>query len=359
MKARRLDVWPPLPLDVYARRPSSQLPFPLGEQSCALFKRGRHALWQGVRALGLESGDEVLMPAYHHGSEVEALVRLGLVCRFYEAGETLVPNGGELEDLLGPRTRALYLIHYLGFPQDVARWRRWCDERGLYLLEDAAQAWLASLAGEPVGSFGDLAIFCLYKSFGLPDGGAVLCTALAASTNGSNGVGLPGLARRHLASLMQHSPWLTEVGSRLERYEPYSAEVDFALTNPSSRPSAATVFLLPRVADRGAAACRRFNYQLLLEKLGHLVPPPFTDLPNGAAPFGFPVTTDDKEELLARLVREGVHALDFWREPHSALPANAFPGAASLRERVVVLPVHQELREPDVEHIVGAVRRAV
>ena len=156
-----LSVWPPLPLTIYFRRRSDDRPFPLDDERCRLYARARHALWQGVQAIGLRPGDEVLVPAYHHGSEIESLIRAGLVCRFYEATATLAPDRAELEELLSPSTRALYLIHYLGFAQDASRWRRWCDEHGLLLLEDAAQAWLATCDGNPAGSCGDLSSICL------------------------------------------------------------------------------------------------------------------------------------------------------------------------------------------------------
>src|SRR5215210_559569 len=94
----------------------------------------------GIKALGLEPGDEILVPAYHHGSGVEALIRAGLVCRFYDAGR-FEPDANELEALLNTRIRALFRIHYLGLPQDAARWRAWCDERNLLLIEVAAPAW--------------------------------------------------------------------------------------------------------------------------------------------------------------------------------------------------------------------------
>ena len=70
----------------------------------------------------------------------------------------------------------MYLIHYLGFPQDAPGWLRWCRERGLLLIEDAAQAWLASVGGRPLGSFGDMAIFSFYKAVGVPEGGR--CSAV-------------------------------------------------------------------------------------------------------------------------------------------------------------------------------------
>ena len=142
-------------------------------------------------------GDEVLVPAYHHGSEIEALVRAGVKCRFYEASETLEPVTRELEAALTPRTRALLIVHYIGFPQDSDRWRRWCDEHGLLLLEDAAQAWLASASGRPVGSFGDLSVFCLYKTFGFPDGSALVTAASTPEIESGSSRGgpwaLPGL----------------------------------------------------------------------------------------------------------------------------------------------------------------------
>ena len=117
---------PPLSLGVYTRPSADRVPFPLDKPGCVLFERARHGLWHGLRALGLVGDDEVLVPAYHHGSEIEAFVRAGLTCRFYEATEALAPDERELEALLGLRTRALHLIHYLGFAQDAPRWRGWC-----------------------------------------------------------------------------------------------------------------------------------------------------------------------------------------------------------------------------------------
>ena len=140
------------------RRPTRDPAFPLGAPGCLLLRKARQALYFGIQSLDLRPGDEILLPAYHHGSEVEAFRRTGLTCRFYDVDPTLRPAARTLDELIGPRTQALYLIHYLGFPQDAPGWLQWCRERGLLLIEDAAQAWLASVQGRPLGSFGDLAI---------------------------------------------------------------------------------------------------------------------------------------------------------------------------------------------------------
>jgi CelD/BcsL family acetyltransferase involved in cellulose biosynthesis len=360
MKDARLSVWPPLPPDVYARTSVDELPFPLNDPGCRLFSRARHGLWHGVRALGLEPGDEVLMPAYHHGSEVETLFRAGLGCRFYEGRENLEPDEDELEALLSERVRALYLIHYLGLPQDAPRWRRWCDDRELLLLEDAAQAWLATSDGLPLGSLGDLSIFCVYKTVGVPDGGALLCRVPAPSADGSPTLQSGPLIRRHAAWLAGRSPMLARM-SRLRKPGVYDLNQDFALGDPDSPPSTALEFLVRRLVDSGTAGRRRANYELLLGELGEFVSPPFDRIPAGASPFGFPVYAERKEELLARLARKGIGALDFWSIPHPALPTEKFPRATELRDHIVALPVHQELELSDVERIppgvLGPVRK--
>ncbi len=199
----RITVMPPLPFRLYSHRLPRKLPFPLEEDHCRIFSLARQGLFMGIKALNLKPGDEILVPAYHHGSEIEALVKAGIVCRFYGAGQRLEPDEKDLETLLGPRVRALYLTHYLGFPQDAARWRMWCDTHGLLLIEDAAQAWLSSRDGTPVGSHGDLSIFCLYKTFGLPDGAAVTCNSPPELPRSGQRTGIIRVAQQHAQYLTQ------------------------------------------------------------------------------------------------------------------------------------------------------------
>lgn len=349
-------VWPPLPPLAWLRAPRHGLPFPLEEPGCGWFARGRHALWHGARALGLGPGDEVLVPAYHHGSEIEALGSAGLTPRYYAGDESLAPVEDELEALLRPPVRALLLIHYLGFPQDAAHWRRWCKGRDLLLLEDAAQAWLAVHERDPVGAAGDLAIFCLDKTLGLTDGALLAGPRAEPARRRDGSLAAATIAARHAAWVAGRSATAGRAFARLHRPAPYVAERDFALGEPYARPARATAPLVARLAGPEVAAERRANYRFLLSELGDRVPAPFVSLPTGAAPFAFPVTADDKPRLLERLRSAGIEALDFWSAPHASLPAAAFPEAALRRTRTIVLPVHQELRSADLEHIARTVR---
>lgn len=349
----RLIVWPPLPLGVYTRRRAEHLPWPLEEPNCRIFARARRALFEGVRALGLGEGSAVLVPAYHHGSEIEALHRAGVTLRFYDCDDELAPDPAVLDGLLSSDVRALYLTHFLGLPQDSVRWRAWADERELLLIEDAAQGWLSKSGDHPVGALADLVIFCLYKTYGLPDGGAVWSTVPPRRPVDRAPSGFDHALLRNASYVAQRSGALAGVRRRMGRDTSYDPQRDFVLEERSA-PYRSTPRLLARVVSDDTAARRLANYRLLERELGP--PPEFGLAPDGASPFGFPVESPDKRALLARLADEGIVALNFWATPHPLLDQKASPSASSLRERVVVVPVHQELRAGDLERIADTVR---
>lgn len=344
-----LGIWPTLrPLSV-ARRRQRQLPYPLQDQHLTLSACGRHSLWLGLRALGVGDGDEVLAPGYHHGSEIEAIARTGAKCRFYGGTARLEPEENELEALLGPSVRALHLTHYLGFAQDSERWRQWCSDRGLLLLEDAAQSWLSERAGLPLGSSGDLAIFCLYKSVGVPDGGALVCRAPVQIEHRRAAGGLVETAK--LATLWAAQRSLVPTGIAMREGGEFDHSVEIALGDPTTPPSRATSFALARFDYARVRERRQRNYRRLLTTIGERVPAPFEDLTEGTSPWAFPVTLDDKTGFLQHLWRAGIKGADFWSVSHPVFDDDRFPGLAERRATTVGLPCHQELSDRDIDRI--------
>jgi peroxiredoxin/dTDP-4-amino-4,6-dideoxygalactose transaminase len=350
-----LSVWAaPRPRDLLRRRAAS-LSFPFCEPGCRYYEWGRYALWQGLAASDLEAGDEVLVPAYHHGSEVAVLENRGLVPRFYEATESLEPDPEELERLLGPRTRALYLIHNLGRGLDAPRWRRWCDERGLLLIEDVAMALLAEHGGEPLGSWGDISFFSLWKTHGLPDGGAVLCRGAAPDASPPRReVPWDRLLRGFVRHYVQRSHGLSRAW-RARTPKPWSAAEEFSLPAPDNGAAAISLWMLRRARMTDVAAARRRNHARMVEQLRPHVAPPFAEMPPGSCPFGVPVTVADPRALIRHLLEREVSATLFWSVPHPLLPVAEFPAAKRRRETTVLLPVHQELGDSDVDRIAAAV----
>jgi perosamine synthetase len=311
-----------------------------------------------LKAYGFEAGDEVLVPDYHHGSEVEALLGAGLRPRFYTCNELLQPDFAQLNRLLDRGVRALYLIHYLGFPQDAARWREWADDNGLLLVEDAAQAWLSECDGTPTGSFGDIAIFCLYKTLGLSTGGAVISVRPLPPSAGIPERGLGDL-RTGVKRLVRQR-W--DVRQTLGRppYVPLDSERDvFELGDPASLPSRTALFIIEREADVVIAARRRANYRILLNHLREFVPHAFGELPDEASPLEFPIQVRSKPAVLERLAAAGVEGADLWPRPHPLVQRVQSERARALRSTLVGLPVHHCLRDSDLRRVAEAARSAI
>jgi hypothetical protein len=354
-----LSVTPPLPWNVYVRRPARSLPFPFHRGRVVLFARARQGLHEGLQRLGLRSGDAALVPAYHHGSEIEAYVRAGLDLRYYDAAPDLAPDPSELESSLEPSIRVLHLIHYLGFSQDTERWRRWCDARGIQLVEDAAQGWLGTDQGRPLGTSGDLSLFSVYKTVGVPDGGAVSLRGEVLEPSGSRSWGVCALVLKHGAWFAGRSSPAGALWARLRGDPVYVAGKDFALGEPGLAALKATSALVPRLVASPVAEERVRRDRRLLAELLPWVPEPFRRDPEGLSPFAFPVFVEDKARAVSLLLRQGIRAVNAWSVPHPTLPVERYPRAARRRSGTLLLPVHQELQWNDLERIVTAARAAL
>jgi CelD/BcsL family acetyltransferase involved in cellulose biosynthesis len=316
----RLGIVPPLAPGAILRPRLPRLAYPLGDRHCRHTANARDALRLGLRELRLGDGDEALVPAHHDVRMLGVLQEAGVRPRQYAGTPSLAPDPDELEGLIDPAVRALYLVHQLGFPQDSERWRAWCDDRGLLLVEDATHAVGACAGGRPVGSLADLAIFGLAECLGLPDGAILRLAAATDATVGPGGVGIPALAHR---LLREGAAWEAEAMPAGE---------------PVPGASAIATRLLWRIADEHGAARRRGHYGQLLEQLGEIVPAPFHQLAAGAAPFALPLRADADERLGERLADRGVQASSAWPAP---------PGT-------LLVPVHPRLRPRDLQRIAAA-----
>jgi len=350
-------------------------PFPLEAPAVRFYYFGRNAVWTAARVLQLDRG-EVLAPAYHHGVEIEALIDAGATLRFFPVGSQLRVDPDEVARLVNARTRAIYFIHYLGFPGPSAELRALCDERGLALVEDCALALLSRDGDRPLGTFGDAAIFSLYKTLPLPNGGALVL-------NGARPKGLPEPLEPPVASTLSHL-----MAGLLSNLELRGGAVGRAMRSSLRRAGRRSVDAagVTRVAtgtdhfDRSHAALgmsalawrialaqdfdaiverRRRNYFLLLSHLRDVAPPLFSQLSPGVCPLFYPLRVADKAKVAERLQARGIETVNFWRRGHSSCPAGSFPDAEALRREVLEIPVHQDLNPREMARLAVAVREAV
>jgi dTDP-4-amino-4,6-dideoxygalactose transaminase len=113
----------------------------LGTRHCVGVANGTDALTIALRALGVGSGDEVVVPALTFYATAEAVVNAGATPVFCDVdAATFTITAATVEPALSPRTKAIVPVHLYGNPAPMAELRELAAAHGLRVLEDAAQA---------------------------------------------------------------------------------------------------------------------------------------------------------------------------------------------------------------------------
>jgi dTDP-4-amino-4,6-dideoxygalactose transaminase len=149
-----------------------------GTAGCVGVNSGTDALRFACTALGVRPGDEVITVAHTFIATTEAITQAGGTIRFVDIDErTMTMDPALVEAAAGPRTVGIVPVHLYGHAADLDPILALARRRGLWVLEDAAQAHGATYRGRPVGALGSLGGFSFYpgKNLGsLGEGGAVV-----------------------------------------------------------------------------------------------------------------------------------------------------------------------------------------
>jgi perosamine synthetase len=330
---------------------------------------GRVALYHGVARLGLPPQSTILVPSYHEGIELDALLAAGYRVRHYRVDQELRIDLADVERRLDRSVAALYVIHYFGLPQPLAVLRDFCDAHGLRLIEDCALALFSRANGMWLGSVGDVAIFSIYKTLPVPHGGYLVAPPTSAPT------------------VLQSPPVMSTVVQTLDLvHYTLTAHGWSGVERAASRASRFVRRLLgfnrgttvssggsrwdPRLVDYGASrwtqqlvrftnrdeivARRRANYARLAARLRQHVTVPFADLAPGTCPLLFPILVTDRDQVHQGLKALGVQSGKFWPDAHATCPPELAAEVAPWREHCLELPIHQELSDADMDRVADA-----
>ena len=140
---------------------------------------GMDAIEIALRALDIGPGDEVITTSMTAFATVLAILRAGAVPVLADIDtETGLLSLGSVRRCVSGRTKALVLVHLYGQVRDMDAWSSLCDEHGIVLIEDCAQAHLARWRGRVAGAFGRAGAYSFYptKNLGAPGDGGMLVT---------------------------------------------------------------------------------------------------------------------------------------------------------------------------------------
>lgn len=137
----------------------------VGVKHCIPTNSGTAALHMGVAALGIQPGDEVILPAFTFWASAAAILHHNAVPVFVDiVPGTWCIDPAQIEAKVTPRTRAIMPVHIHGLSADLAPIRAIAEKHGLAIIEDVAQAHGAEYKGQRCGSFGEVAAFSTQMS---------------------------------------------------------------------------------------------------------------------------------------------------------------------------------------------------
>ncbi len=145
---------------------------------CVCVNSGTAALHIALEALGIKAGDEVIVPSNTFIATAEAVSLTGATPVFCDCdADHANITAKAAEERITPKTKAIIAVHLFGQPAPLDELVALAEKKGLMLIEDCAQAHLATYKGKPVGTFGECGCFSFYPGKNLGacgEGGAVI-----------------------------------------------------------------------------------------------------------------------------------------------------------------------------------------
>lgn len=318
----------------------------VGAEHCVGVGSGLDALALALAASGVQAGDEVIVPGHTFIATWLAVTRIGaLPVPVDSPAEGFNIDPDAVTAAIGPRTAAIVPVHLYGEPAALGKLRTIAVAHGLALVDDAAQAHGARLAGDPLGASTDATAWSFYpgKNLGaLGDGGAIT------TNDGALAARLRRL--RNYGSQEKYVHLERGTNSRLD-------ELQAALLSCK----------LPRLAEwnaRRRALAERYSAELA--DLPLILPR--SALGDGEAAEHvfhlYVVRSAERDDLRASLARAGIETgIHYPIPPHRQ---EAFAGSAAARAQLPVsdrlaaevlsLPMGPHVSEPDARRVIAAVR---
>ncbi|HIK82906.1 MAG TPA: DegT/DnrJ/EryC1/StrS family aminotransferase [Planctomycetes bacterium] len=309
---------------------------------------GTDGLKVALSAVGVTSGDEVIVPAYSFFSTASVIVQLGAVPIFCDLDpDTLCIDPAAAETLISSRTRAILPVHLYGQTADMDALLKIAQKQQIPIVEDAAQAFGVFQGGRPAGAIGDVGAFSFYPTKNLAaagDAGMIVCQD------------------DEIANKVRQLRVHGDAGGYNHQMLGWNARMD-------GFQGAILSLQLQRLDERQAIRQRNAKEYLHALKEHHLT--------SRVVPLGrtsgsdhcwhqFIVQVDDRDQIRDQLAERGIDSGIYYP---STLPqqsclasdrylsddlAELFPVAQRAARRVLALPVHHRLLEGDPTRVIQA-----
>jgi dTDP-4-amino-4,6-dideoxygalactose transaminase len=321
---------------------------------------GTDALHLAALALGLGPGDEVIVPALTFVATANSVLYTGAEVRFAEisGAEDLNLSPHSIEAQITPRTRAIFLVHYGGYPCRMPEIVEIARRHNLRLVEDAAHAPGASLDGRALGTWGDIGCLSFFSNKNLVtgEGGMVVTDRddLAAQLRSLRSHGMTtltwdrhqGHAYTYDVVALGHNYRIDEIRSALGLVQLHK------LAQNNARRQAITARYRQGFAGEGFTG----------------VELPFLNSPGISSCHIFPILLPpeaDRRVFMDAMRTRGVqtsihyppiHLFSYYRQRY---PGVSLPVTEAVAAREVTLPLYPGMKDDDVDYVLVSASEAL
>ncbi|WP_274628438.1 DegT/DnrJ/EryC1/StrS family aminotransferase [Arvimicrobium flavum] len=319
-----------------------------GVKHAIAVNNGTTALHLALVALGIEAGDEVIVPTLTYIASANCVRYCNAVPVLVDSDrQTMNMDPAKVAAAVTPKTKAIIPVHLYGHPVDMDPLREIADKHGLFLVEDAAEAIGASYKDKRVGGLGHCATFSFFgnKIITTGEGGMVTTDddELAAKLRLFKGQGMDP-NRRY---------WFNVVG------------YNYRMTNVAAAIGLAQMERVDQHLSRRAQVASAYNAKL--SALADFIELPVTANWATHSHWMYVITLKDsvaksRDAVMAALDKENIETRPVFYPMHHMPPYQedrTYPIAEHLSARGINLPTHGRMTERDIDRVVDALRRAV
>lgn len=336
----------------------------VGAKHAVAVQSGTAALQLAVDAIGLQPGDEVLVPTYTFTATAAVVAHVNAVPVLCDsiAGEFNV-DPAALAARITSRTRAIIPVHIAGSPCDLAAIQSIADQHGLKVVEDAAHALPAYYRGRKIGGISELTAFSFYATKTMTTGeGGMLTTNNPAHAARAAGMRLHGISGDAWKRYAREGSWFYEVVDA--GYKLNLCDILAAIGLVQLRKCDSLRQLRQNVAER---------YRCSFAEIPELELPPVGDDPASHAwhlfilrirPKHLTIGRNDFIEELKKLgIGTSVHFIPLHLHPFYqncyGYRSGDFPNAEDAFSRAISLPLFPDMSEAAQERVTNAVQTVV
>ncbi len=326
--------------------------------SCTAVSSATAALHISLMALGIGPGDEVVIPALTFVADINVVRIVGARpvladCAGY--GDWNV-SAETIERVLTPKTKAVIIVHFAGYPCDMDAITALCEERGIALIEDCAHAPGAYYKGRHVGTFGAYGCFSFFtnKNLSVGEGGMITTTSKENDQQA-----------RYFRSHGMTALTLDRHKGRAITYDVVQPGLNYRIDEMRSALGLVQLEKLPQANAQRKALVERYHAQLK-ELEGVTIP--FLDPKESNPSYHiYPILLDsgiDRIKVIEALKSDGIQSsihYPAFKEftAFKAYGLNPAPIAEEIAKRELTLPLYPTMEPKMVDLVVHSLKKAL